>query len=64
VDDAGDTGFPRGRALVHWNEDDKAMLVVVAPLLIGHRSVLADEVLRRWTQSHGQRQATGDELMQ
>jgi hypothetical protein len=64
VDDADDTGFPRGRALVHWNEDDKTMLVVVAPLLIGHRSVLAGEVLRRRTRSHGARHATSDYLMQ
>jgi hypothetical protein len=38
VVDAGDAGFPRGRALVHRNKDDKAMLVVVAPPPDGRRS--------------------------
>jgi hypothetical protein len=52
VDDAGDTGFPRGRMDVRRKEDNEANTMVMAPLRIGQRSMLGSEVRQRCSQTN------------
>jgi hypothetical protein len=49
---ADDSALPRKRACAQSNEGDATMLLVVAPLRFGHRSVLSGGVPRRRSQAY------------